>query len=167
MRNFYRIAHDGYMVADFLGSGAFLSGSSDLSLIQCYTWHLRKHGYPATHIVGTTVVLHRLLITGMGGYEIDHFSGDKLGNRRANLRVYTHPQNGFNQKRPHTNNSVYIDASFFRQIGCYKAYFHVHETKHHLGLSADPVAAAWVRDCAAKLLFGEFARLKLPRKAGR
>ena len=161
------ITENGYGVASFAKGGAFLFDLADLPLIERHTWHLGKRGYPATHIRGKTVVLHRLLFTEADGMEIDHINGDKLDNRRANLRPCTHQQNGFNQKRRHTNTSGYIGVSYLQRLGCFEAYIHFSGTKHHLGLYADPIAAARVRDCVARLLFGEFARLNFPSTAGR
>ena len=89
----------GYYVASFASGGDFLFDEIDLPLIRAHTWHLGKRGYPATHIGGRTVVLHRLLFPDAQEYEIDHINGDKLDNRRRNLRLCTHQQNAFNQKR--------------------------------------------------------------------
>jgi hypothetical protein len=165
--NSITITENGYGVASFAKGGAFLFDLADLPLIQRHTWHLGKRGYPATHVRCRTVVLHRLLFPEAGGMEIDHINGDKLDNRRANLRACTHQQNGFNAKLRHTNTSGYIGVSFAPRLGCYEAYIHHNGIKHHLGLYADPIAAARVRDCVARLLFGEYARLNFPRKAGR
>ena len=167
MGNSITLSENGYGVASFAKGGAFLFEIADLPLIQRHTWHLGKRGYPATHVRGKTVVLHRLLFPEADGMEIDHINGDKLDNRHANLRACTHQQNGFNAKRRHTNTSGYIGVSFLGRLNCYEAYIHFSGTKHHLGLYADPAVAARVRDCVARLLFGEFARLNFPRKAGR
>ncbi len=167
MGNTITITENGYGVASFAKGGAFLFDLADLPLIRRHTWHLGKRGYPATHTRRGTVVLHRLLFSEAGGMEIDHINGDKLDNRRANLRSCTHQQNGFNQKRRETNTSGYIGVSFAPRLGCFEAYIHHNGAKHHLGLYADPAAAARVRDCVARLLFGEYARLNFPRKAGR
>lgn len=167
MGNPIAITENSYGVASFAKGGAFLFDLADLPLIQRHTWHLGKRGYPATHIGGKTVVLHRLLFPDMDGFEIDHINGDKLDNRRANLRTCTHQQNGFNQKRLETNTSGYIGVSFSPRLGCFEAYIHHNGSKHHLGLYSDPAAAARVRDCVARLLFREYARLNFPRKAGR
>jgi hypothetical protein len=165
--NPYRISRQGHGVASFAGGGELLFDLADLPLILKHTWHLGKRGYPATHTRRGTVVLHRLLFPEADGMEIDHINGDKLDNRRVNLRACTHQQNGFNQKRRHTNTSGFIGVSFAPRLGCYEAYIHHNRTKHHLGLYADPATAARVRDCVARLLFGEYARLNFPRKAGR
>lgn len=102
----------GYYVASFASGGEFLFDEIDLPLIRAHTWHLGKRGYPATHIGGRTVVLHRLLFSDAQEYEIDHINGDKLDNRRRNLRLCTHQQNAFNQKRRRTNTSGYIGVSY-------------------------------------------------------
>lgn len=156
----------GYYVASF-ASGDFLFDEIDLPLIRAHTWHLGKRGYPATHIGGRTVVLHRLLCPEAQEYEIDHINCDKLDNRRRNLRLCTHQQNAFNQKRRRTNTSGYIGVSYARGRGCFEAYIHHHGRKHHLGLFPDALLAARTRDCVARLLFGEYARLNFPKGGGR
>ena len=115
----------GYYVASFASGGEFLFDEIDLPLIRAHTWHLGKRGYPATHIGGRTVVLHRLLFPDAQEYEIDHINGDKLDNRRRNLRLCTHQQNAFNQKRRRTNTSGYIGVSYARGRGCFEAYIHM------------------------------------------
>ena len=157
----------GYYVASFASGGDFLFDEIDLPLIRAHTWHLGKRGYTATHIGGRTVVLPRLLFSDAQEYEIDHINGDKLDNRRRNLRLCTHQQNAFNQKRRRTNTSGYIGVSYARGRGCFEAYIHHHGRKHHLGLFPDALLAARTRDCVARLLFGEYARLNFPKGGGR
>jgi hypothetical protein len=96
MGNKYKLTDQGG-VAFFQNGGAFLFDELDLPLIQEHTWHHGKRGYPATHFKGKTVVFHKLLYPDIQG-EIDHINGDKLDNRRSNLRIVTHQQNAFNQK---------------------------------------------------------------------
>ena len=101
--------------------------------------------------------------------EIDHINGDKLDNRRSNLRIVTHQQNAFNQKRRITNTSGYIGVSGVKDSDNYEAYIHLHGHKHHLGVFDSARNAARTRDCVAKLVFGEYARLNFPKtgKKGR
>ena len=158
MGNICEITVHGYGVAHFRNGGAFLFDAEDLPLIRAHTWHHGKRGYPATHIRGHTVVLHRLLFPEVPG-EIDHINGDRLDNRRSNLRVVTHQQNAFNQKRRITNTSGFIGVSPRSSGNAFEAYIHYSGRKHHLGTFADPETAARTRDVAAKLVFGEYARL--------
>ena len=156
----------GYYVGSFANGGDFLFDEIDLPMIRGHTWHHGKRGYPATHVNGKTVVMHRLLFPEAHDCEVDHINGDKLDNRRTNLRLCSHQQNAFNQKRRSTNTSGYIGVSYARGRGCFEAYIHHHGCKHHLGFFPDAMLAARTRDCVARLLFGEYARLNFP-KGGR
>ena len=166
MGNKYKMTDQGYGVAYFQNGGAFLFDELDLPMIQDHTWHHGKRGYPATHHKGKTEVFHKMLYPGIKD-EIDHINGDKLDNRRRNLRLCTHQQNAFNQKRRRTNTSGYIGVSYARGRGCFEAYIHHHGRKHHLGLFPDALLAARTRDCVARLLFGEYARLNFQKGGGR
>lgn len=163
MSNPYHMTRYGYGVASFRNGGDFLFDEIDLPLISGHTWHLGLRGYPATHVNGKTVVLHKLLIPDADGFEIDHINGNKLDNRRENLRICTHQQNSYNQKRRRTNTSGYIGVSYVSGRGCYEAYIHHHGKKHHLGRFPNADMAARTRDCVARILFGEYANLNFTR----
>ena len=162
MKNRYEINDQGYGVAHFRNGGAFLFDAADLPLIRAHTWHHGKRGYPATHIRGHTIVLHRIMFPDIDG-EIDHINGNKLDNRRSNLRIATHQQNAFNQKRRLTNTSGYIGVSPISGQNAFEAYIHHSGKKHHLGTFADAKQAARTRDAVAKMVFGEYARLNFPK----
>lgn len=162
MGNSYYLTAEGYGVARFANGGAFIFDAADLTLIERHTWHLGKRGYPATHYHGRTVVFHRFLFPDAEG-EIDHINGDKMDNRRCNLRICTHQQNAFNQKRRRTNTSGYIGVSPVRDALYYEAYIHLHGRKHHIGTFQNVKQAARTRDAVARLIFGEYARLNYPR----
>ena len=115
MGNKYKLTDQGG-VAFFQNGGAFLFDELDLPLIQEHTWHHGKRGYPATHHKGKAVVFHKLLYPNIQG-EIDHINGDKLDNRRSNLRIVTHQQNAFNQKRRITNTfGRYVDPAILKEL---------------------------------------------------
>ena len=58
------------------------------------------------------VYMHRMIMNAAKGEVIDHINGDRLDNRRANLRVCTHAQNLRNSTR-----SVYGGTWFDKQTG--------------------------------------------------
>lgn len=58
----------------------------DVSLVEGYPWRLSSHGYANARVGNGVVYLHRLVMGNPDGM-VDHINGDKLDNRKANLRV--------------------------------------------------------------------------------
>ena len=146
MSNPYRMTDQGYGVASFKSGGAFLFDEIDLPLIERHTWHLGKRGYPATHYHGRTVVFHRLLFPDADG-EVDHINGDKMDNRRCNLRICTHQQNAFNQKRRRTNTSGFIGVEALQEQNIFRKLAHVISTgsgERKIPIVASKGTAAWI-----------------------
>ena len=112
-------------------------------LIKGRTWYVSKRGYVTTSVRKDGKViplnLHRLLIHTDGKMDIDHINGNKLDNRRANLRACTHRENSCNQKKRCTNKSGYTGVSLFKATGKYEAYIWDHCKKIYLGLYDSPV----------------------------
>ncbi len=163
----YVLSDDGKYYSCFFANGNyFLIDKADYDFVSQYTWHQGKRGYPITmSIKRTALTLHRLLLDFPVG-DVDHISGDKLDNRRTNLRICTHQQNMFNQKTRNTNTSGYTGVSFLRCAKKYEAYIHCDGKKHYLGLHASAEKAAQARDQAALKLFGEYAKLNSPPGSG-
>jgi hypothetical protein len=67
--------------------------------LAAYRWRLSHNGYACRTLQGNgrqpTVFLHRDVLGLVHGdvLEADHIDGDRLNNRRSNLRVVTHAQN--------------------------------------------------------------------------
>lgn len=73
----------------------------DWNKISNYTWWLKDNGYVYTQIKKKTLYLHRFLM-GLDYKNIltvDHINGNKLDNRRCNLRVVSHRTNVQNKNR--------------------------------------------------------------------
>lgn len=91
------------------GHGLFaLIDEDDYLLVAGRSWAVGDNGYVVT---GKSVRLHRLLLRPTDELVCDHINGDKLDNRRANLRVVTQAQNMQNVltfKGPYRG--VYFDA---------------------------------------------------------
>lgn len=85
------------------GAGKFaLVDEDDFALYGHMRWHLSDSGYAVRRArLGTgskTYRLHRLVAEAPEGMIVDHLNGDKLDNRRSNLRVCTQAENARNRK---------------------------------------------------------------------
>lgn len=71
----------------------------DINKIKEHKWHKEGRGYVSTKIKGKSVKLHQFLLGKKDGLVIDHINGNKLDNKKGNLRHITHRQNTWNNKK--------------------------------------------------------------------
>lgn len=127
--------------------GVALVDYADAEAIGACSWFMHSNGYAVRSIqVGGKrlfVFMHRFLLdlTPGDGHQVDHINGDKLDNRRENLRVCTNAQNNQNlhQRGP------YRGASWHAQRNRWRAYATLDGKQRHLGYFAareDAAAAA-------------------------
>lgn len=145
-----------------------LVDKSDRALVEQSRWKAR----PATSTGGgscgfyacksrsdggkdTTIYLHRFLMGATRGQIVDHINGDKLDNRRANLRFCTASENA--------SNRAFTSASGFR--GVHRRQFRwvalitVSGSRFRIGSFATAQEAAKAYDAAAQQHFGRYAIL--------
>lgn len=79
------------------------------------SWHITNTGYVAARISNKIVLLHRLLTGAPPDTVVDHINGDRLDNRRANLRVVSQGMNSQNQRLSGASSSGYRGVSWDRQ----------------------------------------------------
>jgi hypothetical protein len=137
---------------------------ADYPALARFRWFYTSTGYAARSAVidgkHHTLLMHRVLTDALPGQIVDHINGDKLDNRRANLRLVTPAQNQHNRKAPTRSSSGFkgVQARDSRWI----ARIYVDGRCVHLGFHDDPVTAALVWDHAARRFFGAYARLNFP-----
>jgi hypothetical protein len=131
------------------------------------SWYAAKHkfGYYAARgqrINGRTcgILMHRQILRTPAGLWTDHINGDKLDNRRANLRIAT-PANNIHNTPPR-GTSGYRGVSFHPHTGKWRARLKVAGITTSLGLFDSAEAAARAFDAAAPEIYGEFAWLNFP-----
>jgi hypothetical protein len=146
---------------------AALVDDADYLLLSRHKWHYHRSGYAArSEYIGTgrkdnrfrTVYMHRVIIDAPPGAVVDHINGDRLDNRRVNLRLCTAAENARNMR---VEGAIpYKGVSLDR--GRFRASI-THEGRIiKIGRFDDAVAAARAYDDRARELFGEFARLNFP-----
>lgn len=138
--------------------------------IMASTWYVNDKGYVVRRTARpwrAIVRMHRVVMRRVLGRElerwelVDHINGDRLDNRRANLRLCNNSQNGFNRDMPAHNKTGYKGVSL-NSVTCtrrpFQAAIVVNRRKIYLGSYATAQEAARAYDDAARQFAGQFAR---------
>jgi len=102
--------------------------------------------------------MHRTICSTPDGMETDHINGDKLDNRRENLRICTRAENSRNKRKRAHNTSGYKGVYWYKQDKKWEAQIEIEGKNIHLGYFEDLLNAARAYDAAAIKLHGSFAR---------
>jgi hypothetical protein len=125
--------------------GVALVDVADAEAVGAYAWSMNGGGYAVrtTQVGGKclAVLMHRFLLGLVpgDGVHVDHVNGDKLDNRRANLRLCTPAQNQQN-----LHNRPYRGAAWHGKTNRWSAQVYLTGRKHHLGHFASQAEAAEV-----------------------
>ena len=90
---------------------------------------------------------------------VDHINGDRLDNRKTNLRLCTNSQNQANRDAPTTNTSGYKGVTYHRGKKAWMASANHNNKAYFAGYHQTPELAAKAYDELAKKLWGDFAKL--------
>lgn len=127
-----------------------------------YKWYLHD-GYARRFVwKGSAVMMHRQILSASGNQICDHINGNRLDNRRANLRITDRLGNAQNSKKRHHNISGFKGVSWHEKLEKWRAQIQVNKKKMHIGVYRSVKAAAMAYDRKARECFGEFARLNFP-----
>ena len=129
----------------------------DYDVANLRNWH-SSNGYAKTRENGKDLYLHNAIMRPSNGFVVDHINGDKLDNRRKNLRICTHTENMWNQKKRKNNTSGHKGVT--KRNDLYEAEIRVHGVRHYLGSFDTAKEASRAYQAASKRFHGEFARIK-------
>lgn len=149
-----------------LTKGAFAKVDvEDFEVATSSNWACSESGYARRTIKADGLKrnerLHRIILERVLGRkllpveQVDHVNGDRLDNRRANLRVATHNQNSYNVRRKNKHGYMGVSTNHAR----FCAKLSVETESVYVGTFDTPDEAAWMRDQWAVELHGEFASL--------
>lgn len=112
---------------------------------------------------GESVKMHREIIKAASNMHVDHINRNGLDNRKANLRVVTPLENGWNKaKQRGKHSSKYKGVNWVRRDKKWQAKIQANGSPISLGAFDDEIDAAKAYDEAAKKFHGEFAVLNFP-----
>ena len=96
--------------------------------------------------------------TFLPGMIVDHINGNRLDNRKVNLRVCRLYENNRNIGISPKNTSGYKGVSFISKKRKWRAYIHIKGRQKHLGLFETAEEAAQAYETAAAKFFGTYCR---------
>lgn len=141
-------------------------------LIGSGKWYIAKNGYVCrseylgkigSKYVNQTVYLHRLIMNQPEGMQVDHINGNKLDNRKQNLRICSNQQNNRNTKSRKGSTSKFKGVSWDNTNKKWMSQISLGGGKHvRMGRFVNEIDAAKAYDEKAKIYHGQFAYLNFP-----
>jgi len=131
----------------------------DISMVQKYKWSQDNKGYAVARINGRNIRLHRYLMQLPEGVLGDHKDGNRLDNRRKNIRPCTPLENSRNRGKSINNKSGVPGVQWVRQRNKWVAIIGLNRSTKHLGYFDSFEDAVRARKEAERQYFGEFARI--------
>jgi len=135
-----------------------LVDNEDYSFLNQYKWYY-KNGYAARHNPDKSpkhILMHKQILNQSNF--IDHINGNKLDNRKSNLRVATKSQNAANSRK-RKGSSKFKGVYWDKSKNKWKAAIGFKNKRITIGRFSSELEAAKAYNKAAIEYFGEFARL--------
>lgn len=141
----------------------------DLYLLLEFKWYFKltknRKGYYLVNHLHPQKNFHRAVVNCPKNMTVDHINGDKLDNRKENLRICTAAENSRNFPKPSkktTPDSKYIGVSKMRRGSRVKRW-RARVRHKTVGYYLTEEEAAIARDIEAIKQFGEFANLNFKK----
>lgn len=142
---------------------------NDLPILLQHSWCYciktkGQDGYAQTRINNKCVWMHRFITNCPKGLTVDHINGDRLDNRRCNLRICTQQQNLINNIGRKKRKSKFIGVYKHSQYNKFVAQLSINGKVKHVGVFNTEIEAAKARDNYSLFFNKEFAKLNFKSK---
>lgn len=131
----------------------------DFDLLNKYNWWYHKSGYALRIENKKTIRMHRVIANCPENKEIDHINGNRMDNRKINLRICTSSQNSKNRKLQKNNKSGYKGVSYRKRDKKWIVYICVNRKNKYIGIFKNIKDASNAYNIAAVQYYKEFANL--------
>ena len=140
-----------------------LVDDEDFDFVSSYSWHMcggyAVHSYARPGGNPGCVSMHRIITDPPSGLEVDHANGNRLDNRRENLRICTRAENQRNRTVDYRRLGRFKGVTRDRQgRGAWRARIMVAGSTIDLGYFQDELDAKAAYDRKAKEIHGDFFR---------
>lgn len=149
-----------------------LVDDDDYEKLSKFTWYISKggknhggYGYAISSQRNEStgkqykLSMHREIMNAKKGEIVDHINGNKLDNRKENLRIVTPYQNSLNVKKKDGASSQYKGVAFSKDMNLWKSSIRVKGKGVHIGYFSNEVACALAYNEYAIKHFGEYAKI--------
>lgn len=137
-----------------------LVDDEDFGMINKFRWYVDSSGYAVKTINKDRDRMHRIIMEKPVGLIIDHINGNKLDNRKENLRLCSNKENIRNSPIKKHNKSGYKGVTLF-QGKYWRATICVDRKQISLGCHKTKEDAALAYNNGAILYHGKFANLNV------
>ena len=141
-----------------------LVDNEDFERVSKIKWSITNTGYAAKS--GKFLQHFIMNWTSSRKFYLDHINGNKLDNRKSNLRIVTPKQNNWNSKRKSllgyrgvTYTFAYLNGKKYIRKLPYLVAIGNHKNYKYIGYFATAIQAAMAYDIWAKEWYGEYAKL--------
>ena len=138
-----------------------LVDDDDYEHLSAQKWYFCKTGY-AYNSKGN--LMHRTILGLKSGEYCDHINGNKLDNRKNNLRKATATQSSENRPRHRDNKSGRKGVSWDNARGKWRCQIGYNRKSIYLGLCSSIEEASEIYRNKAKELYGDFAYNEIIRE---
>lgn len=140
-----------------------LVDEADFFTLMLWAWGVCRCGYARRGNKGKIMWMSHAVMGDTQGLCVDHINGDRLDNRRCNLRLATYGQNNAGKRLvKRRSKSGFRGVYLITRSKKFSAQIRYGNVTHYLGSFVTPEAAARAYDAEATRVWGEFARLNFP-----
>lgn len=139
----------------------------DYEKLKDFKWWYSKIGYAVhTEYISLTqgsnkIYMHRLILETPLNMCCDHINGNRLDNRKCNLRIVTKQQNQWNRSSTGKGSSKHKGVYFSKQKNKWLSKIQKDFKEYHIGFFATENEAVIAYNKKAVELFGEYAKLNI------